>query len=171
MVPNWKRVLTLFFGFKTPDFFWLAYLIPLAKLRVPMPYGQPPWKFSCPLSYSRPASGTLLLQNISHIPLLLVSTLRSWPLALLLLCCSDPSALTADTGYPSGAMQTHSRDPALLSSDQFLAIPGHCPPWEGPHLKSWGHGFCRDRFCLLKICYLVVGRWYHWLALSLCLFS
>lgn len=91
---------------------------------------------------------------------------RSWPLALLLLCCSDPSALTADTGYPSGAMQTHSRDPALLSSDQFLAIPGHCPPWEGPHLQSWGH--C---FCLLKIRYLVVGRWCHWLALSLCLFS
>ena len=82
MVPSWKRVLTPFFGFKTPNFFWLAYLIPLTELRVPVPYGQPPWKFSWPLSYSRPASGTLLLQNNSHISLLLVSTLRSWPLAL-----------------------------------------------------------------------------------------
>lgn len=86
MVPNWKRVLTPFFGFKTPNFFWLAYLIPLTELRVPVPYGKPPWKFSWPLSYSRPASGTLLLQNISHFSLLLVSTLRSWPLALCPVC-------------------------------------------------------------------------------------
>lgn len=48
------------------------------------------------------------------------------------------------------------RDPALLSLDQFLALPGHCLPWEGPHLQSWGHCFYRDPFCLLKACYLVI---------------
>lgn len=92
------------------------------------------------------------------------------PLALLLLGRSDPSALTADAGYPSEAMRTHSRDPALLGLDQLLAIPGHCPPWEGPRLQSWGHCFCRDPFCLLKMWYLVI-KGYHWLELSLCLFS
>ena len=144
---------------------------PLSFLYEQMTY----WPRLCSLNAGRPTPrhpATLCLFPTLHLaPALPTITTHSDPdlLALLLLACSDPSALTADTGYPSEAMRTHSRDPALLSLDPFLAIPGHYPPWEGPHLQSWGHCFCRDPFCLLKTWYRVI-KGYHWLELSYAFF-